>query len=112
MRPGRLMQAADPVRKHAPRQEAIDMRKIRATALVFLILGGCAVGPDYQRPAVETPQAWRFEERAVQDLADTRWWEQFNDPILNALITAALRENKDLRIATARLEEYRGRYAL
>ncbi len=88
------------------------MWRIVALALLSLILGGCMTGPDYQRPVVETPQAWRFEEQAVSDLADTLWWEQFNDPVLNGLIDAALRESKELKIATARLEEFRGRYDL
>jgi multidrug efflux system outer membrane protein len=68
------------------------------------------VGPDYKRPAVDTPAAWRFEEKEVRDLANTAWWEQFNDPMLNGLVETALKENKDLRIATARVEEFFGRY--
>jgi multidrug efflux system outer membrane protein len=88
------------------------MRRIVALGLLCLILGSCTVGPDYRRPSVETPQAWRFEEKAATDLVDTLWWEQFNDPILNGLIGTALRESKDLKIATARLEEFRGRYDL
>ena len=38
------------------------MLKIITATLLALILGGCMVGPDYRRPAVETPQSWRFEE--------------------------------------------------
>ena len=69
---------------------------------LLLFLTGCiTVGPDYQRPAVDTPAAWRVEEKEVRDLANTAWWEQFNDPVLNGLIAAALQENKDLLIATA-----------
>jgi len=70
------------------------------------------LGPDYRRPAVETPQAWRFEEKQVKELVDTLWWEQFADPVLDGLIRTALRESKDLKISTARLEEFRGRYDL
>jgi multidrug efflux system outer membrane protein len=68
------------------------------------------VGPDYKPPTVDTPAAWRFEEKEVRDLANTAWWEQFNDPVLNGLVETALKENKDLRIATARVEEFFGRY--
>jgi len=40
----------------------------------LLILTGCmTVGPDYKRPAVDTPAAWRFEEKEVRDLANTAW---------------------------------------
>jgi len=68
------------------------------------------VGPDYRRPEVATPQSWRFAEHEVKELADSKWWEQFNDPVLNELIAVALRENKDMKMALARVEEFRGRY--
>ena len=74
------------------------------------MLSGCMLGPNYQRPTVETPKTWRFEEREAKDLANTAWWEQFQDPVLNELIQIALQENKDLLIAAARVEEFMGRY--
>lgn len=70
------------------------------------------VGPDYRRPAVDAPSSWRFAENEVKELADTRWWEQFNDPVLDGLIVVALRENKDLGSAAARVEEFRARYVV
>src|SRR5689334_5269526 len=88
------------------------MRLFFAVTLFCLTLCGCVVGPDYRRPAVDTPQSWRFPEMDAEDQADTAWWEQFNDPVLNELISIALRENKDLKIAAARVEELRGRYAV
>ena len=88
------------------------MRKNTFNALVagatLLVLGGCMIGPDYVRPPVDAPTAWRINDRSARDLANTSWWEQFNDPVLNDLIATALRENKDLLIATARIEEYAG----
>jgi len=88
------------------------MRKNALTALVagaaLLVLGGCMTGPDYVRPPVDTPTAWRISDQGARDLANVSWWEQFNDPVLNELITTALRDNKDLLIATARIEEYAG----
>jgi outer membrane protein, multidrug efflux system len=87
------------------------MAKRILCGICLALLSGCmTVGPDYQRPAVDTPTAWRFEEKEVRDLANTAWWEQFNDPVLNGLVETALKENKDLRIATARVEEFFGRY--
>ena len=80
--------------------------------LLGLALGGCLVGPDYRRPALDTPASWRFADKEARDLADTAWWEQFRDQELNGLIIAALRENKDLKIAAARVEEFRGRYGV
>jgi outer membrane protein, multidrug efflux system len=80
--------------------------------LVCLALGGCLVGPDYRRPAIDTPKNWRFAEEQAKALADTAWWEQFQDQALNELIGVAIRENKDLKIAAARVEEFRGRYGV
>jgi multidrug efflux system outer membrane protein len=85
------------------------MRSLAATLALFM-LAGCAVGPDYRRPEVISPPAWQVDMKQAQDTANTAWWEQFGDPVLNDLITTALRENYDLRIATARVEEYYGRY--
>ena len=86
------------------------MRKPIAVALIALLAGGCMVGPDYVRPPVDAPAAWRLDEKDVRDLANTAWWEQFGDPVLNALVAVALRENKDLLIASARVDEFAGRY--
>jgi multidrug efflux system outer membrane protein len=86
------------------------MLKPAAVAIIALFAGACAVGPDYQRPAVDTPASWRLTEPAARDLANTPWWLQFDDPVLAALIDEALRANKDLLIASARVDEYAGRY--
>ena len=87
------------------------MRKwLLCCALVITATGCAMVGPDYRRPAVEVPDTWRVEEKEALDLANTAWWEQFNDPVLNGLVRTALAENKDLMIATARVEEFFGRY--
>ena len=86
------------------------MRNIIISFLLTLILFGCMVGPNYRRPAVETPPLWRFEEIEAREVANTAWWEQFDDPVLNELIQNALKENKDVKIAAARVEEFVGRY--
>lgn len=88
------------------------MRRLAVIALIAVSLAGCMVGPDYRRPAVETPQSWRITEKEARDFVNTLWWEQFNDPVLNELIGIALQENKDLLIVTARVDEFRGRYAV
>ncbi len=80
--------------------------------LAVLFLAGCAVGPDYQRPDIQTPGQWRFEDDQARTLINARWWEQLEDPVLNSLIEAALKENKDVLIAAARIEEYSGRYVV
>jgi multidrug efflux system outer membrane protein len=88
----------------------IAMRKPLLVTLLALLASGCMVGPDYVRPPVDTPAGWRLSEQDARDLANTPWWEQLNDPVLNDLVTTALRENKDLMIAAARVEEFAGNY--
>jgi multidrug efflux system outer membrane protein len=77
--------------------------------LVMLATTGCTVGPDYVRPEVDSPDAWRIEYPAAADVSNLRWWEQFDDPILDKLIETALRDNKDVRIAAARVLEFAAR---
>ena len=93
-----------------------DMRS-RLTLLASLLslalaLSGCMFGPNYRRPEIETMEKYRFGEKVARDIADTAWWEQFGDPVLNEMIRIALVENKDIRIATARIEEFQGRYGV
>ncbi|MBC8176599.1 MAG: efflux transporter outer membrane subunit [Deltaproteobacteria bacterium] len=75
--------------------------------LVFLIISGCAVGPDFKPPVVETPKNYRFEKVPVETMINLKWWELFNDPMLYSLVSQALENNKDLRIAAARVEQAR-----
>jgi multidrug efflux system outer membrane protein len=72
-------------------------------------LAGCAVGPDYTRPAIDAPERYRFEEVKAVESIDTAWWAQFRDPVLERLIADAVANNKDLRIAVARVEEFAAR---
>src|SRR5947209_19803561 len=72
------------------------------------LLEGCAIGPDYKRPAVLEPETFRGQATAeAASLADAAWWEVFQDPILKELIREALRNNYDVRIAAARVQEAR-----
>jgi multidrug efflux system outer membrane protein len=86
------------------------MRKIILLFLIALMLTSCMMGPNYQRPAVDSPQTWRFEDKEAKDTANTAWWEQFNDSVLNDLILTALKENKEVKIAAARVEQFVGQY--
>jgi multidrug efflux system outer membrane protein len=83
--------------------------RIGTLSLLLLLLGGCSPGRDYVRPEVDSPESWRVDYAAAAEAANTRWWEQFGDPVLDNLIDTALRENKDLRIAAARVEEFAAR---
>jgi multidrug efflux system outer membrane protein len=86
------------------------MRRLAIPFVIALAVAGCAVGPNYTRPAVDTPPSWRVTEIQADNVADTAWWEQFDDPVLDNLIRVALRENLDLQIAAARIDEFAGRY--
>jgi multidrug efflux system outer membrane protein len=82
-------------------------------AFMLALLGaGCTLGPDYVRPGLDVPSAWRVEAGESKALADTAWWAQFNDPVLDGLIDTALKENKDLLIAAKRVEEFEARYGI
>ena len=84
---------------------------MRINVLVALLaagLAGCMVGPDYVRPTVESPTTWRIDYPMAAGVANTRWWEQFGDPVLNDLVDSALRENRDVRIAAARVDQFIG----
>lgn len=76
---------------------------------VALVLGGCAVGPNYKRPTINVPANFRNApaEPTTNTLADLAWWEVYQDETLNSLIRTALTNNHDLRIAIARVEQAR-----
>ena len=72
------------------------------------VLGGCAVGPNYKRPSVGAPGAYRFATgEGTNSLADLPWWQVFQDPLLQGLIGTALTNNYDLKQAVARVEQAR-----
>ncbi|MFO7619828.1 MAG: efflux transporter outer membrane subunit [Bacteroidales bacterium] len=85
-------------------------KRILIGIFMTLLTGCMTLGPDYQRPDIDMPDSWRFEEKEAREMANTTWWEHFNDPVLNGLVETALNENNDVLIATARVEEFFGRY--
>ncbi|EKM95897.1 outer membrane protein OprN [Stutzerimonas degradans] len=82
--------------------------KFFALSLLTLALSACAVGPDYRAPQ---PEPARISHAASGDYDRSRfeaaWWQQFEDPTLDALVSKSLAENRELRIAYARLQEAR-----
>jgi outer membrane protein, multidrug efflux system len=86
------------------------MRRLLVFILLAQFLLGCAIGPDYHRPSVGAPENWRFPEAEALDTTDILWWRQFDDPVLDGLIESALKENKDIKTAAARVEEFLGRF--
>ena len=79
----------------------------RALACAALLLAGCAaVGPDYQRPAVDLPSTYPVADAAGTAAAvDAAWWKLYGDAALDQLVASALARNADIRLAVARIEE-------
>jgi len=94
------------------------MKKLVVLPLVIAFMCGCAVGPNYKRPKVDTPPSYRGltpEEAAqadVKSLADEKWWEVFQDDKLKELIKTALQQNYDVRIAATRILEAQARLGI
>ena len=85
------------------------MSKKVALLSVLILCSGCAVGPNYKRPAVSVPGTYRGltpEEAAKTQSAsigDQKWWDIFQDEQLRSLIRTALQQNYDVRIAASRV---------
>nr|WP_319528023.1 efflux transporter outer membrane subunit [Pseudomonas laurentiana] len=86
--------------------------KLLMPSLLVLALAACAVGPDYRAPstaaahlnAADQPEATKTFDRNRFEAA---WWRQFDDPVLNQLVAQSLAENRELRVAFARLKSAR-----
>jgi outer membrane protein, multidrug efflux system len=87
--------------------------KLLTAALLSGVLSGCAVGPNYHRPAVQTPNSFRDLANNPQlqaqtaSYADLPWWQVFQDPKLQEIIRTALKQNYDLQLATERINAAR-----
>src|SRR6202790_1816411 len=82
------------------------------------IVAGCSVGPNYHRPAVPTPTAYRDlsdnsqAQAQTASYADLPWWQVFQDPKLQELIRTALKQNYDLQLAAERINAARAQLAV
>jgi multidrug efflux system outer membrane protein len=89
----------------------------RASAGLIVCLGlfaaGCAVGPNYKRPAVPAPPQFRGGENppSQASLGDTKWFDLFQDDTLRGLINEALKANYDIQIAAQRVIAAQGQLA-
>src|SRR5437899_2401428 len=83
--------------------------KLPFWSVAMLTLAGCAVGPNYKRPAVNAPTGFRgaTTDVSTNSLADLPWWSVFKDPALQDLIQVALTNNYDLRITLTRVDQAR-----
>lgn len=82
--------------------------KFFTLSLLALTIAGCAVGPDYRAPQPKPARLLQAEHGGHdRSRFETAWWRQFEDPTLDALVGEALDENRELRIAYARLRAAR-----
>jgi outer membrane protein, multidrug efflux system len=84
------------------------MRSLLQLSLPAILLTGCAVGPDYTPPELETPDAWQAElaeEFTAGETGLSTWWTEFGDPQLESLIQRAAQGNLNLEIAVSRIRE-------
>lgn len=96
------------------------LRPLPLALAAAALVAGCSTGPDYQRPALDLPAAWRPLPDAAapaasgplaavppagKELLDTAWWQAFGDAELDALVNAAVENNTDLRLAALRIEQ-------
>ena len=79
-----------------------------AVPAALMVTSGCTLAPDYERPDVEIPTEFRYEPMVVSETANTTWWTQFGDPVLDELIATALVNNYDVKIAAANVEQALG----
>ncbi len=92
-----------------PREVTLRLPRLAAPAMLMsaFIIGGCAVGPDYQAPETEIADEW-IEAQADESAADLdNWWQRFDDPLITRYVGVALDANKDVQVASARLSEAR-----
>jgi multidrug efflux system outer membrane protein len=95
-----------------PARPAPAARAAAILALSSVALAACTRGPDFEPPAPVTPDAYRTESPADSlppetSIANTEWWDLYEDPVLRDLIMAGLENNRSLREAMARIQEAR-----
>lgn len=72
---------------------------------ILILLTGC-FRPNYVRQSLDIPKTWRLQTNEGSTLCNYRWWEQFQDPVLNRLIQTALANNQDLQAAIYRVFQF------
>lgn len=80
----------------------------RSWILLLLLSTGCMIGPDYRRPCLDIPDAYRYEQGGSEQAMDTLFWEQFQDPVLASYVQEALSNNRNIKIAAANIQSALG----
>lgn len=81
------------------------VKNIAIWFLTGLFLYSCKMGPAFKSPEMETPDAYQYAENKTDSLGDIKWWELFNDPVLDSLILVALDSNRNVSIAANDLKQ-------
>lgn len=91
------------------------MKKILFTLLLAVTVSGCLVGPKYHRAKLDKPASYQNKNEYVTDqdsILNLKWFKLFGDQVLISLIDTALRNNLNLKVAIARIEEGRALYGV
>ena len=93
-------------------------KEIFVVGLLAMLCAGCAVGPNYKRPAVPAPPEYRglspdqTGRSVAASFGEQKWWDAFQDEVLSDLIRTALKQNYDVRIAAARILQARAQVGI
>ena len=102
--------------EHRTMTKELTSAPLIVVSILALLIGGCAVGPDFNAPNPNMPGGWigvggpAATQPSVANMSPVQvveWWRGFNDPTLNTLVYRALQSNLDLRLATSRIREAR-----
>ena len=88
-------------------QNIKGIKPVYVVVTAALLMSGCQIWPDYLRPKVDVPAQYvaSGQETGTENLIANNWWTLYQDQVLNELIEKSLQNNKDIKIAVARIEE-------
>lgn len=83
----------------------MSSKRVWAALAAAVLLAGCLMGPNYKQPDLDLPEGQAADNFSI--FTNAKWWEVFQDPVLNQLEADALAYNKDLQAAVARVDQAR-----
>ncbi|WP_428072071.1 efflux transporter outer membrane subunit [Candidatus Avelusimicrobium alvi] len=83
----------------------MSAKRVWAALAAAVLLAGCLMGPNYKQPELDLPEGQAADNFSI--FTNAKWWEVFQDPVLNQLEADALSYNKDLQAAVARVDQAR-----
>lgn len=90
----------------------MNNRSLYGSFLLAVLLGGCAIGPDYTKPDMPAPDSFRYSDtnQSSASKIDTEWWNRFDDPLLSQSIERSLINNQDLQASQASVDSLLGKF--